>query len=41
MNLSLHTNALMKSWNRKASMNSSIVLGGEGFCGYDAKQPGV
>ena len=40
MNLSLHTMQLNKSWSRIASMNTTIVLGSEGFCGYDAKQPG-
>ncbi len=40
MNLSLHTMQLQKSWNRQSSMNTAIVLGSEGFCGYDAKQPG-
>lgn len=42
MNLSLHTMQLTKSWNRPAFVNTTIVLGNdtEGFCGYDAKQPG-
>jgi len=40
MNLSLHTMTLKQSWSRPAAMNTAIVLGNEGFCGYDAKQGG-
>lgn len=40
MELSIHTMQLSKTWSRQASMDTTIVLGGEGFYGYDANQSG-
>jgi hypothetical protein len=36
----LHTMLQKQSWSRQTSVNNAIVLGSEGFCGYDAK-PGL
>lgn len=35
MNIAINTVQLHKSWSRQSAMNTFIVLGSEGFYGYD------